>query len=145
MLDKKWNYAPKDLRALTEMEERIAKAAQQQTTVTYSEMVNGVKCQMPNVRGGIPFQIGVPEWTDFDRALLDDFLGYLCVQSYTKYGFMASVPAVSGETQMPGTRFFTWMREIGAMKGKSVSTEMALWQDQQEKAHVFYSHNKTVL
>src|SRR5450759_2081475 len=84
-----WRYADKDPSALDELRQRVAITGRKRGLITYSDFVQGVTFNLPNLRGG-PRAIDIGDWSDLDRAIAGDFLGFLSMQSYEQAGFFSS-------------------------------------------------------
>jgi len=139
-----WHYGDKDDRARAELTRKIAGVGRSRTTITYSDLVNGVTFQVPNVYGGHPFQIGVGgDWTDLDRALLGDFLGYISMLSYREGRFIASALVVSKSSREPSEGFRSLMRQLGLLKSGKRDDFMLLWSDELNKAYEWYERHPT--
>lgn len=137
----KWHYADKDERARMQLSERLAERGRKERTLTYSELVDGVEFRLPNVNGGQPFQIGGSEWTDLDRALLGDFLGYISMESYEAGGFFASAVVVSKATGEPSEGFRVLMRQVGLLRSSKPDAALMLWSAELKKAYEWYAKN----
>lgn len=132
----RWHYAEKDPDARIELARRIRERARREKTLTYSELVDGVDFHLPNVNGGIPFQLGIPDWTDLDRAILGDFLGYISKESYEEGGIIASAVVVSKGTDEPSEGFRALMRQIGLLR-RSDDAKL-FWAGELGKAYEWY-------
>jgi hypothetical protein len=129
-----------DVRATREVALRIARAAARERTITYSELVEGVTFRLPNVKGGLPFQLGeLGEWTDLDRAILGSVLGRISADSYLEAGFLASAVAVSKTTNEPSEGFKSLVRDAGLLKATSGSAFLLFWSDQLSRAYAWYA------
>lgn len=136
-----WYYAPHDASALSELRHRIAAAGRRRTLVRYSDLVSGVTFRLPNVASGEPFQIDTGAWTDLDRVLLGDFLGYLSLESYERNQFMASAIAVSKSDDQPSDGFWTLMKQIGLVSNPRTDKATYFWLDQVQRAHEWYGNH----
>src|SRR5574341_752661 len=96
-----WPYASQDAAALAEIAARVATAGSTGRLLTYSEVVSGIDFRLPSVQGGRPLRLGVPEWTELHRAIVGDFLGRLCLDTYLAGEFMGSALVVASETMEP--------------------------------------------
>jgi hypothetical protein len=65
---KTWHYADADPEALLQMGRRIAAVGKRRNLIHYSELVRGITLHFPNVDDSHPFELGVPERRDVDRA-----------------------------------------------------------------------------
>src|SRR4051794_21544648 len=90
----KWKYADKDPMALAELERRIADAARRRSLITYSDLVRGVRFNLPNLRER-ERTIDVADWQELDRAIVGDFLGYISQRSYERQRFFSSALVVT--------------------------------------------------
>lgn len=133
-----WRYGDKDPEALAIMEQRIARAGRYEDLVTYSDLVAGITFRIPNVHGGKPFQIQTDDWSDLDRAVLGDMLGYISLRSFRVGGFLASTLAVNKANGEPSQLFFRWMNKLGAIEDMDENTMLTFWVDQVKKAHAWY-------
>jgi len=138
----RWKWATKDLRALRELERRLAATGGRGETITYSDLAVGVEFNIPTLNGGAPYQIDVRDWKDLDRALIGDFLGYISARSYVKWGFMASALAVEKDERRPSGQFFAYMRDIGAFTGATDDARLEFWVDQVKRACDHYQSTR---
>jgi hypothetical protein len=111
--------------------------------MTYSELVAGIDFRLPTVNQGRPLRLGVPEWTELHRAIVGDFCGHLCLETYTEAKFMGSALVVSQETGQPSEGYWNLMREIGVLSSKSETEMLTHWVDQTQKAYAFYGSQPT--
>jgi hypothetical protein len=137
----KWHYGDRDDRARAELTERIAARARKRDVLTYGELVEGVRFQLANVNNGSPFYIGGAEWTELDRALLGDFLGYISMESYEAGRFMASAVVVSKTTREPSEGFRALMRQLGLLRSSNTDTAVLLWSTELTKAYDWYANH----
>jgi hypothetical protein len=139
MMDNSWKWADQDLNALLELEKRIADTGKNEDLITYSDLVRGVTFNLPTVNGGKPFQITSHDWTDLNRAILGDFMGYISTRSFATHGFMASALVVNkiGD-QKPSDIFFRWMQYLGVLPDGKPSTRDKFWSNEVKKAHQWY-------
>jgi len=128
-----------DNAARLEIERRLAVRARAADLIVYSELVSGVIFQLPNVNGGKPFQLGVPEWTDLHRNIIGNYLGRISCDSWLRAGFLASAVAVSSQTREPGEGFRALVRELGLLPTGKDSEHLPFWIDQLNKAYAWYS------
>lgn len=136
MRETRWKWANTDKRALAELELRIATACRKKDLISYSDLVHGV---VFNVSAAAPqHQIDVHSWTEFDRALIGDFLGLISTRSYGSHGFMASAVVVEKEEGIPSHSFFKWMRSLGALPDLDETSKLVFWNDQVQKAQAYY-------
>jgi hypothetical protein len=138
MAEIKWSYAESDPDALAELVKRIEDKGRGEDLINYSDLVRGVTFHLRNVNKGEPFQIDVHDWTDLDRAILGEFLGYISMLSYRKAKFMASALAINRTEFKPSYHFFNWMKDLGMLSGRDVDD---FWQEQVKKAHNWFRSN----
>lgn len=134
----KWLYAPKDPKALTELEQRIAEIARKRSLITYSDLIRGVTFSLSNLKDG-QHRIDPAEWQELDRAIIGDFLGYLSMRSYEAAGFFSSALVVTKTDGSPGEGFYTLLRELGLVSKAKTDKAMYLWADHVAKAHTWYA------
>ena len=134
----RWLYADKDPDAVAELERRIAKAAtnEQDPTISYSELVDGVLFALP---GGQTYEIKDFQNHGFESQLIGDYLGYICKRSYEKGGFMASAIVVLKDEKRPSSHFFQWMNKLGALVSRNDDAATEFWLDQVGRTHRYYS------
>jgi hypothetical protein len=90
----KWKYGDKDPGALAELEDRIATAARKRSLLTYSDLVLGVRFNLPNLRKG-ERSIDVRDLQEIDRAIVGNFLGHISQRSFEAHGFFSSALVVT--------------------------------------------------
>ena len=139
----KWNYAFGDDHALAELRSRIAERGRTKGLIEYSELVAGIEFRLPNLSDQ-PRTIDVHDWNDLDRAILGEFLGRICMESYRQHGFMASALAINHVEKRPSKHFFDWMKEIGALRAKSDSAQVEFWLEHVRLAHEHYANMNNV-
>lgn len=109
----RWAYAPGDSAARFELKQRLARVGHEEQLVTYSDLVAGVTFRLPNVQGGEPFQLGVPDWTDLHRAVIGDFLGYLSMESWERGAFLGErTCGQQSDCAEPSEGFRALLREV---------------------------------
>jgi hypothetical protein len=133
-----WHYAPRDERARSELDRRIAEVGRRGSLITYSDLVRDVTFSLPNLHEP-QHRIDTREWQDLDRAILGDFLGYLSMKSYERGGFFASALVVSKQDGSPGEGFYSLLKELGLIAKSKTDKAMFLWADHVAKAHAWYS------
>jgi hypothetical protein len=138
MSEIKWSYAESDPEALAELIKRIEDKGRREDLINYSDLVRGITFHIPNVNKGESFQIDVHDWSDLDRAILGEFLGYISMLSYRKAKFMASALAINKTEFKPSYHFFTWMKDLGMLSGRDLDD---FWQEQVTKAHNWFRSN----
>jgi hypothetical protein len=135
-----WPYAENDPAALAELKKRIEDTGRRGDLIGYSELVKGITFHLPNVNKGQPFQINIHDWSILDRAILEEFLGYISMLSYRKAKFMASALAISRKSDYnrPSKHFFDWMKRLGILAGRDADD---FWQEQVRKAYDWFQSN----
>ena len=118
LLQYTWPYADEDPVALAAMAKRVADTGRSKTLINYTELVKSIDVCVPTVNGGRPFRLGVPEWADLHRAVVGDFLGRLCVDTYREGGFMGSALVVLRDTKQPSHGYRELMRRLGVLTGQ---------------------------
>jgi len=134
----RWSYADKDVAAAHEMRRRIAQAARKNKLIRYSDLISGVTFRLPNVAGGEPFHIDPSDWSDLDRAILGDYLGYLSPETYESHGFLASALVVSKNDDTPSEGFWNLMKILGLVGNSKSDKAMFFWADEVKKAREWY-------
>jgi hypothetical protein len=132
-----WRYAPQDAAAKAELETRIAKAGRRESWITYSDLVRGVHFHLPTLTEP-QHSIDPAEWTELDRAIVGDFLGYLSMESYAEGGFFSSALVVTKLDGKPGEGFFSLLKELGLISSSKTDKAMYLWSDHVNMAHEYY-------
>jgi hypothetical protein len=127
-----------DLSALAAFRTRIADAGRRQSLITYSDLVAGVPMQIPNVAGGAPFELGVPEWLDLHRAIIGEYLFRLAAESFEEAGFFSSAIVVGKVDRMPSDGFRELLLKTGFIGSKAGDAWMKVWLDHVNKAYAFY-------
>lgn len=139
LLAKTFPYTDVNSDALRVMSQRIAEAARKKGggTLTYGELVKDVPLHM----GSREFTISARGFTANNRRLLSWLLGHLSKQSYLQGEFFASALVVDKKTRKPGTLFFRFVHELGALNEQTPEAESRFWQAQRLKAHEFYARS----
>ncbi len=119
------------------LETRIAARGRAGRTLTYSELVEGVPFDLPNLKESPRF-IDVADWRDLDRSIVGDFLGHISQRSYDKGEFFASAIVVSANDGTPGDGFYQLLKDLGLVASKRDDYAVALWVDHVKKAHAWY-------
>lgn len=133
-----WQYAPRDLRSLNELRERLERTGRATSMICYSDLVRGVEFSYPNIQDGKPFFIDSYEWSGLERRILGDCLGYLSTESYLRHGFMVSALAVAKLESKPSKIFFEWMEALGILPDLTEDRVLKFWTDQMKLAHRWY-------
>lgn len=131
-----WPYADQDLNAYEIIARKIAKVGKERDVITYSDLVRDVTFKIKTINEGKDYHINVKEWGPLDRALIGDFLGRLCVETYQRGGFMGSALAYSESQNAPGKGFFDFMKELGVLHGQDLQV---FWKEEREKAYAWYA------
>jgi hypothetical protein len=134
-----WPYADQDSAALKEIAKRVARAGRTENLVTYTELVAGIDFCLSSVNGGQSVRLGVPEWTELHRAIIGDFLGRLCLDTYAAGQFMGSAFVVASETGQPSAGYKEFMRQLGVLHGKGDSEFLGHWIPETRKAYDWYA------
>lgn len=135
-----WIYAMGDNRAYEELRSRIAEYGRNRRLLDYSTLVAGTEFRLPSLSAQ-PYMIDVHAWTDLDGAIVGDFLGRACMDSYRDHGFMVSALVISknGENPEPAKGFFDLMRKVGALQSRDRFAQTAFWSGQVTLAHEYYA------
>jgi len=134
-----WPYASQDPAALAEIARRVVAVGRANRLLTYSELASGIDFQLTTVNHGEPIRLGVPEWTDLHRAIIGDFLGRLCVDTYRAGGFMGSALVVASDTRQPSSGYRDLMRQLGILRGRSDNEFLDHWLAETRKAYEWYA------
>ena len=138
---KSWPYSEADPNALAEIGRRVADVGRRKGLVHYSKLASGVVIRMAHVNDGEPFELGVPEWSDQDRAILGEFLGRLSLESYERGAFLATALVTSKGTQEPSEGFWNFVEELGLFSSTSPNRRLTFWTQQVQLAHTWYANN----
>ncbi len=141
MMAKPWPYSEACPGAMAELGRRIAAVGKRQALVHYSKLVSGLELQFPNIDGGTPFELGMPEWGDLHRNILGDLLGRVSLDSYQRGQFLASALVTAKGTQEPGEGFWNFVEELGLLASTSPNKRLMFWSDQVRLAHEWYARN----
>lgn len=140
-----WEYADKDLAAISELTSRIAETGRKFGLISYTDLVSGVPFHYPNINFGQPHFISIiGEWSGLDRRIVGDCLGYISMKSYKQAKFMASALVIARLESKPSDIFFEWMKELGALTSTSEMAVLKFWSEQVNKAHQWYKYGKQV-
>lgn len=137
-----WPYAEQDPHALTEIARRVAAVGRQESLITYTDIVSGIDFRIRTVNGGEALRLGVPEWEILHRAIIGDFLGRLCLDTYQAAQFMGSALVVASDTQQPSAGYRQLMRELGLLRGQTEAEFLAHWIPQTRKAYAWYAKHR---
>jgi len=135
-----WVYSDGDPTTRAELARRIAEIGH--TTdqfIVYSELVDGVTFQLPNVNDGHPFQI--EEWTDLNRAIIGCFLGNIAAMSYRQGRFFASALVIGFVANQPGEGFWSLARDVGLLRSNSEDARLRLWFEHVRIARAWYAQH----
>ncbi len=136
--DRNWPYADGAGKAVTEVADRIARTARRGGTISYSDVVKGIELRLPNVEHGHPFELGVPEWRDLDRAILGEILGKISLDMYAKHGILASAVVTSKTSGEPSEGFWLLVEELGLFRSRDETARVLFWADELRKAQEWY-------
>jgi hypothetical protein len=139
-----WEYGDKDPVAIDELTHRIVTTGRKFSLISYSDLVKGVEFHFPNVRSGEPYCIDIYDWSELDRRIIGDCLGYISWRSYTKAKFMASALVVARLESKPSDIFFEWMETLGVLPNVYRDTVLAFWAEQVKRAHHWYKYGKQI-
>jgi hypothetical protein len=81
----------------------------------------------------------VPDWGDLHRAIIGDFLGRLCMETYMRGGFMGGALVVASETRQPSDGYRNLMRAVGVLRGSGDSEFLEHWVKETNKAYDWYA------
>lgn len=137
-----WPYADQDPDALAAIAKRVADAGRQEKLIIYTDLVKGIDVCISTINGGQPFRLGVPEWTDLHRAIIGDFLGRLCVDTYLHGGFMGSALVVAADTMQPSQGYRDFMRKLGVLTGTSEEEFLTHWTIETRKAYDWHAKHR---
>lgn len=141
----KWEYADKDISAIEDLEARIADTGKKFRLISYTDLVEGIPFQYPNINGGAPhFITNYGEWTGLDRRIIGDCLGYISMRTYKKAKFFGSALVIARLESKPSDIFFEWMKEMGALKSTKEDDVLMFWSDQVKRAHHWYAYGKVL-
>jgi hypothetical protein len=138
---KSWPYSDADPAAFAEIGRRVAEVGRRKALIHYSKLASGVTLHMAHIADGEPFELGVPEWSDQDRAILGEFLGRLSLESYTRGAFLATALVTSKGTQEPSEGFWNFVEELGLFTSTSPTRRLMFWTQQVQLAHAWYASN----
>jgi hypothetical protein len=141
LLAKPWPYSTADPAAYAEISSRVARVGKRRELINYSRLTSGLELRIESVGGSVPFELGVPDWTDLDRSILGDLLGRLSLESYQRGAFLASALVTSKGTQEPGEGFWNFVAELGVLSSTSPTRRLLFWSDQVRIAHDWYAAN----
>ena len=138
---RRWPYADGAAAAVAKLGRRIAEVGRRETTISYSEVVRGIELRLPNVHDGHPFELGVPDWPDLDRAILGELLGKLSLDSLDRGDFLASAVVTSKVSGEPSEGFWDLVSELGFFRSSSEQKRVLYWSDELRRAHAWYAAN----
>lgn len=132
-----WSYATGDPKALGELEQRIAAAGRKRGLITYSDLVRGVRFELPNLQK--PRTIDVSDWQEIDRAIVGDFLGFISKRSYEKAKVFTSALVVSKMDGSPGEGFYSLLKQLGLIPNTKSTKALDLWAEHVAKSHTWFA------
>ena len=136
-----WSYAEDDPSALAQLERRISRSGRRGDLLTYSQLVDGIEFDLPRLADR-PHKIDVHSWTQLDRTIVGNFLGYISMRSYERAGFFASSLVVNKSDHLPGDGFFGLLHAIGLISAKDDVRGPIIWDEHLQKARDWYRHNR---
>ncbi len=134
-----WRYAEEDPKALAELERRIAVQGRAGKTIVYSDLVRGVRFDLPSLKDS-PRYIDIHAWQPLDRSIVGDFLAEISRRSYERGRFLASALAVNAEG-FPGDGFYSLLTELGLIPMKTSSLGLEVWVEHVKKAQAWYKQH----
>lgn len=138
---RRWPYADGSAAAVAELGRRIAEVGRREGTISYSDVVRGIELRLPNVHDGHPFELGVPDWPDLDRAILGELLGKLSLDSLDRGDFLASAVVTSKVSGEPSEGFWALVSELGFFQSSNEEKRALYWSDGLRRAHEWYAAN----
>ena len=136
----KFLWADKDAEAVREMEGRLASAARQDRLLSYSDLACGIKFTLATGERTKVVEIDTSNWSEHERAIIGDYLGFISYRTYTEAGFLASALAVTKEEGAPSEPFFKYALELGALRPQQ--SRLEFWSQQVAKAQAWYRNNR---
>lgn len=136
-----WAFAEQDLDAFAAISLRVADIGRQRQLLTYTQLVSGIDFRLRTVLGGNALRLGVPDWGDLHRAIVGDFLGRLCMETYLRGGFMGGALVVASETRQPSDGYRKLMRAVGVLRGNSQDEFLEHWSRETNKAYDWYAEH----
>lgn len=133
-----WQYGDRDSNAKEVLLSRIREKGKQLGLISYSELVEDVEFRLPNLLDGKPHTIRTHKWTNLDRRIVGDFLGFISKESFLEGGFFASALVVSKSDLKPSWHFFQWMEDLAVIPNLSDSKVLEFWADHVNRAHNWY-------
>jgi hypothetical protein len=134
-----WLWADKDAEAVRAIERRLASAARSGDLITYSDLVRGLKFTLAKKHATSVIEIDTSNWSEHERAVLSDYLGYVSLGTYREAGFLASALAVQKDEMIPSRPFFEFAKTIGALQPHQ--DQLQFWAEQVAKAQAWYRAN----
>jgi hypothetical protein len=135
-----WAYAEQDPLAFAEIARRVADVGRREQLITYTDLVSGIDFHLPRVNGGEGLRLGVPDWSEnLHRAILGDFLGRLCLDTYLAGQFMGSAIVVANETRQPSEGYRQLMRTVGVLRSNGDAEFLSHWIPETRKAYAWYA------
>ena len=139
MLAHEFHYPNQDMGSVVVLEDRINSYARRRQLITYSQLVQGVTFHFASIRNGAPYRIDVEDWTNLDRQIVGEFLGFISMRSYQDHQFMLSALVVNKAESKPSEPFFEWMKSLNALPNLNEQTVFAFWGQQVNLAHQYYT------
>ena len=132
-----YRFADKDSEAIKELELRLKKAAKEKIFITYSDLVRDVGFHLGSDKKHI---IDTHQMSDFDRGLIDEYLGFLNCRSYKTKGLIISSIVVRKDSKIPSKKLLDWFQEVGLATPTSV---YSVWDSEVKK--IWSLHSQEVL
>jgi|SRR5215475_12136600 len=130
-------WADKDAEAVRELESRLARAATEERFLTYSELASGIKFTLAKRDKTNVVEIDTHNWSEHERAIIGDYLGFISYRTYKEGGFLASALAISKEEGIPSKPFFQYARQLGLLNPQQ--DQLEFWLRQVAKARAWYA------
>jgi hypothetical protein len=128
-----WRYAPVDPEAQEHIEERLIETARRKDLIHYSDLVEGVLFMVESSEGNRDHVI--TDWSEFDRALIGDHLGYLNMRYYERHGVLLGSLAISKEQSNPGPGYFNFLRDAGLLRVRDEDRQIEFWIREVERVY----------
>ena len=131
------NADPETSKAIAE---RLALAAAATRVLTHAELGRGITFRLPMINGGQPHVIDPADGIvrSADRDLLDEFLGFLTVQSYKHAKVFASALVVEGRGSEPAKVFIRLAGELGVHHSATHDRNTLFWVHELKKLHTWF-------
>jgi hypothetical protein len=104
----KFLWADKDAEAVRELESRLATAAREERLLNYSDLACGIRFTLAKKNRTEVVEIDTSNWSEHERAIIGDYLGFISYRTYREAGFLASALAITKEECVPSKPFFNF-------------------------------------